>query len=254
MATVTHTMAPCTRVTHTSASPLIWHSLPKKRLAAPALQATPSSPNASPACGPVPVTTVPASTANVDHTANSFTRRRMRGTTAPTRRPWSGSRERTSIITAAQTSTIDSTKCSCTRAGCSLLQTTTAPTSPCAGTPTSITMPSTIRSRRRGRRYHAASAANATPMETRKVNSRLICSIAACLLETSTTFASLQLGQSLHPRPDPVSRTSPPLTTMMLSSASAATQMVRNSVGVKPSARTRLHVERTRDVPCGSVP
>ena len=52
MATVIHTMTPWMRDTHFSASPSISVSVPKKRRA-----------SVSPACGPVPVTTVPASTA-----------------------------------------------------------------------------------------------------------------------------------------------------------------------------------------------
>ena len=49
-------------------------------------------------------------------------------------------------------------------------------------------------------------------MHTRNVNSRLICSMAACFDETSTTVSSLQFGQSSQPRPEPVSRTAAPVT------------------------------------------
>ena len=43
-----------------------------------------------------------------------------------------------------------------------------------------------------------------------------------------------------------MSRTRPPLTTMIPSSTSAATQMLRNSPGVKPSERTRRMSSRRR--------
>ncbi len=72
-------------------------------------------------------------------------------------------------------------------------------------------------------------------MHTRNVNSRLICSIAACLLDRSTSLSLLQFGQSSQPRPEPVRRTDAPLTQMIMSATSATMQMLRNSFGVKPS-------------------
>jgi hypothetical protein len=53
-----------------------------------------------------------------------------------------------------------------------------------------------------------------TAAATTPVKRRLICSIAACPVEMSTNLVSLQFGQSLQPRPEPVSRTSEPVMMM----------------------------------------
>ena len=50
-------------------------------------------------------------------------------------------------------------------------------------------------------------------MPTSPLKIRLICSIAACPVDTSMNLVSLQFGQSSQPRPLPVSRTTPPATT-----------------------------------------
>ena len=85
-----------------------------------------------------------------------------------------------------------------------------------------------------------------TPTETSPVNSRLICSIAACLVATSTSCWSLHRGQSSHPRPEPVSRTAAPVTTMMHSSARATTVIRRYVAGAMPSRRILVNALRTR--------
>ena len=59
------------------------------------------------------------------------------------------------------------------------------------------------------------------------MKSRLICSIAAWLDETSMSRSSLHRGQSSHPSPDPVSRTAAPVTTMTISATSAPTVIAR---------------------------
>jgi hypothetical protein len=43
------------------------------------------------------------------------------------------------------------------------------------------------------------------------VNNLLTCSIAACPVDTSTNWVLLHWGQSAHPRPEPVRRTSDPV-------------------------------------------
>ena len=66
-----------------------------------------------------------------------------------------------------------------------------------------------------------------TATATSPVNRRLTCSIAACVDETSTSRSSLQFGQSSQPRPEPVSRTAAPVTTMHDQQAEGDAVMVR---------------------------
>src|SRR3954454_8659468 len=176
-------------------------------------------------------------------------RSRVRGTTALTRRASSGSRERTTNTTAVATSAMERMKWSWTANGLRLVQTTIAPTTPWAGIPATSAIDSHTRSRRRGRRTQAPSAARTTASPTTNVNNRLICSIAECCDETSTSSLLLQFGQSLHPRPEPVNRTAAPVTTITPTSTRAATQILWNSSGVNPSERTRLVSSRRRDTP-----
>ena len=56
---------------------------------------------------------------------------------------------------------------------------------------------------------------------TRPVKSRLTCSMAPWVVETSMNFSELQRGQSEHPKPDPESRTAAPLTTITHNKISA---------------------------------
>src|SRR5262249_21767020 len=88
-----------------------------------------------------------------------------------------------------------------------------------------------------------------TARPTTNVNNLLICSIAECCEETSTRLESLQFGQSLQPRPEPLNRTAAPVTTITPTRTRAATQILWNSSGVKPSERTRLISSRRRDTP-----
>ena len=65
-----------------------------------------------------------------------------------------------------------------------------------------------------------------TATATTPVNSRFTCSMASCPLDTSTKRDSLHWGQSGQPSPDPVRRTSAPVT-MIVASATAAASVTR---------------------------
>jgi len=73
----------------------------------------------------------------------------------------------------------------------------------------------------------APRTARATASVTAPVNSRLTCSIAEWVELTSTNLEALQFGQSAQPRPESVSRTRAPLTTMTNKKTSAAIVAMR---------------------------
>lgn len=121
--------------------------------------------------------------------------------------------------------------------GLSPVSTTMPPIRTWASTPaTSIHARPTTRRRGTSRRCDMSTAAM-TLAETNPVNNRLICSIAACPVDTSTNFVELQFGQSSQPRPEPVSLTRAPVSTIAHSIASAS-----DATREKLSAPTRLRI------------
>ena len=62
---------------------------------------------------------------------------------------------------------------------------------------------------------------------TTPVKRRFSCSIAACGVETSTNCCSFHAGQSTQPSPEPVSRTSEPVTMITYSEANASQAIMR---------------------------
>ena len=84
-----------------------------------------------------------------------------------------------------------------------------------------------MRSRRRGVRSSEPSAASATATDTTPVIVRFTDSTSALYWSGGTTLPRAQVGQSGQPRPDPVRRTAPPVTTMAKRATTAAPVMRR---------------------------
>ena len=103
-------------------------------------------------------------------------------------------------------------KCDCTRKGCRSPRTARPPTTPLPRIVASTTSDGTLSPRRAGRTRNAPIAISSVGMPTRPLTSRLICSMAACPLDTSMKRSLLQFGQSSQPRPLPVRRTTAPAT------------------------------------------
>ncbi len=79
-----------------------------------------------------------------------------------------------------------------------------------------------------------------TAAETTQVIMRLPNSMAPCtpMAEVAVRLSSLHLGQVSQPRPEPVSRTAPPVTTMtmLISSAASAARSTVRGEGVQRAA------------------
>ena len=103
-------------------------------------------------------------------------------------------------------------------------------------TPPTRPSDSHVRSRRRGSRTRAPSTARMTAIATTPVKRRFTCSIAPWVLDTSTKLLRLHSGQSGQPRPEPVRRTSAPVT-MITARASAASRVRRRYVAGRSRQR-----------------
>ena len=114
--------------------------------------------------------------------------------------------------------------------GSSSVLTSSAPSTTWASTPATSPSDSTVRSRRLGRRIQEPSTAAITARATTPVNSRFRNSISAWYSRSATKRSSEQVGQSSHPRPEPVRRTAAPVTTMV-ARAHSANRVSRAYVG-----------------------
>jgi len=109
-------------------------------------------------------------------------------------------------------SAIDRRKCPMFDSGCRPVSTTMPPSTTCPTVPATNNKASCTVRRSRGRTSNAASIAAITLAATTPVKRRFNCSIAACGDDTSTNRSSLHAGQSTQPSPEPVRRTSEPVT------------------------------------------
>src|SRR5579862_5834248 len=87
------------------------------------------------------------------------------------------------------------------------------------------------RSRRRGFRNNEPIAATPTTMPTTEVNTRFQNSIRPWNDAGATNEVAVHFGQSGQPRPDEVSRTAAPLTTIRPSRTATTTANLRNAEG-----------------------
>jgi hypothetical protein len=182
----------------------------------------------SPACGPLPVTTVPStSTTAVTPTSTRISVTRL-GLTI-TRAGPGGWYARVAIVMVIARITMDSRKCAATVHGFSPVSTVMPPSTACAGMPTNAATANGVRSRR-SERSTASSVASTTAVST-TVSIRLVNSIAPCCAysEVGTSESDVQLGQVGQPSPEPVSRTTPPVTTMPALATTDATASRRTS-------------------------
>jgi hypothetical protein len=83
------------------------------------------------------------------------------------------------------------------------------------------------------------STATITTSDTRPVTTRLTNSIMACesVADSGVRLPGSQLGHSGHPRPDPVSRTDAPVTTMRARRTTATSAMRRYWLGLTRGRR-----------------
>ncbi|CAB4755435.1 unannotated protein [freshwater metagenome] len=169
----------------------------------------------SPAWGPAPVTTVPRTIAIPQKMRRTHLRRAVIAPNPPASgllEPSIAARTRWLRTTALVMSTMETRKCSMFEYGFRPVRTTTPPITICASTPATSPHESKVRFRIRGLSKSDIPTAAMTAIVTTPVKRRLICSIAACVEETSTNLDELHAGQSTHPSPEPVRRTSDPLT------------------------------------------
>jgi hypothetical protein len=147
---------------------------------------------------------------------------------------------------ATATSAAEHKKCSITTHGLSVVRTVAMPITAWAGMPSSRTTAGTMRSRRgrseRNVRTIASSMANAMATST-NVSSRLPNSMRPWtpISGVGTRESSAQFGTSGQPRPEPVSRTAPPVTTMPIweTSDAIASQRSVRSVGTGTRSHSR---------------
>ena len=109
-----------------------------------------------------------------------------------------------------------------TNGGASLWSTVSPPSTTSAKMPATRPEASTTRSRRRGRRLMAARTTSTMATVMATLTRRLPNSTQAWNWSGATTLVEVHAGQSLQPRPEPVSRTAPPLT---MATASATTEI-----------------------------
>ncbi|OLB81180.1 MAG: hypothetical protein AUI14_04320 [Actinobacteria bacterium 13_2_20CM_2_71_6] len=196
---------------------------------------------ASPACGPLPVTTVPAaSTAAV--TPNSSQDSARSGAPTTGRTGPAGSRVTTQNRNAAAITAIDSRKWLATSHGFRWVRTVAPPSRICAGIPAKTSAAQVIRSRRRETCATASTSPATARMPTTLVSVRLPNSIApwypsACVV---TRDFSSHWGHDGQPRPEPVSRTAPPVITIPTLATSDARAVRRSRPGRSSRARRRL--------------
>ncbi len=208
-ATSSATVSPMRRKTTSACSWLISSGSKPMR----PTRSSPSAPSVrSPLCGPLPVTTVPSTRTAAVAAAIPFT------SSANGRRtsswPTPGSRLRSHSVVISATRTADSRKCAATVQGFSPVSTVMPPSAACTGMPRKPRTASRRRSRR-GDRHTTTTVATATAAST-KVSSRLPNSITPCPAssDVATKLSSVQRGHVGQPRPEPVRRTAPPVTTM----------------------------------------
>ena len=185
--------------------------------------------SASPECGPEPVTSVPSSSTTTVSSASARAVQTSSGRTAGAVGP-SGSPTRHSRYVDAQTSPIETRKCAATVAGFRWVRTVMPPSTAWTTTPTSGSAATATSRRGRCRRRTSSrtttSAASAT-IPTTDVSVRLPNSMYLWMpcgwCTTGVYEPGTHSGQVGQPSPEPVSRTSPPVTTMPIWTTRLAT-------------------------------
>ncbi len=152
--------------------------------------------------------------------------------------PTPGSRERSHSVVARATRTAETRKCAATIQGLSSVSTVTPPSIAWAATPTKLHTASARRSRRGERKTATSSAIAMTPRTP--VSVRLPNSITPCTASSGvfTKLSSVQRGQVGQPRPEPVRRTAPPVTTMAPLATALARATREMAAGEKAVDRT----------------
>ena len=179
-----------------------------------------------PACGPVPVTSVPVAMTTMARPPSRAVSLGIGPDTVPVAtRAWSPARWWST--TALNTSTIDSAKWPSTSHGFRWLSTTMPPRTTWPTTPATSPHDHRTRSARRGLRASEPSTAAITATDTSPVMSRLPNSIQPWNSASGTNRSCSQVGQSEQPRPDPVRRTAAPVTTIPASRTRATPQIRR---------------------------
>lgn len=185
----------------------------------------------SPACGPEPVTTVPTmisatvAAVRIQTSCRTAVPTRGRGSASP-------SRVRCHITVATAISAVDSRKWAETVYGLRPTRTTMPPRTALPMTSQNWVQPSRVRPRRHGFCERAAMIAQPTAAHRTYVSMRLPNSMAPWkpISLVAVRDWSVHLGHVGQPRPEPVRRTAPPVTTMttvMTTAESAARRTVR---------------------------
>src|SRR5688572_14645529 len=183
--------------------------------------------SASPECGPEPVTTVPSARTSAPTPQVAHPSRETSGGTSGTGAAADSSRAN-HRYDAATTSTIDRRKWAATVAGCSPWSTVNPPRTAWATTPPRTTTEAVRIARRGAHAQTARTVASArmprTPVRERLPNSMYLWKPSACST-VGVIDPSTHSGQVGQPRPLPVTRTSPPVTTMPTSATRLARRM-----------------------------
>ena len=170
--------------------------------------------SASPECGPLPVTTVPRMTANQASPKTAIAIRRWLEVASTT----GLSLARRSSTTARQSSATLTSRWSATMYQVSPASTVMPPITPWMGMPSAISVASSLTLGSRAARLRCSQAVSkvvmAMTMRT-KVSRRLPNSMMPCspISGVETKDSVVQRGQVGQPNPDPVSRTTAPVTT-----------------------------------------
>ncbi len=193
--------------------------------------------SASPECGPDPVTTVPRTkTTTASATVAQPNWRTIWG--AVCRRGPGGIPLSTKAAMAAATRPMDTRKWAATVAGLRPVRTVMPPSTAWTPTPTRTSSAGTSKARRRSVHFQIArTAAMATkptrPVRVRLPNSMYLWKPSACS-RTGVYEPGTHCGQLGQPRPLPVRRTRPPVTTMSTSTMTLSRRMRRSHGVVVP--------------------
>ncbi len=192
---------------------------PWKRTTSPTTRSRRST-SASPPWGPAPVTMVPRKMASEADATMRRPIQRTSGETEDRAGVW-GWPARWCSTTAFQMMAMDSRKWAITNGGDSSTSTVMPPRTIWPIIPATRPSDHQVRSRRRGVRTSDPRTASITATESRPVNVRFTNSTMAWYSTGATIRLFSQVGQSVQPRPDPVRRTAPPVTTITESRNSA---------------------------------
>ena len=193
----------------------------------------------SPECGPVPVARVPAT---ISSAVTAMVSRDRWSTGRPTVRTGSPSpsRVRCHIASAARISSIEVRKCTATTNGLRCDSTVMPPSTASTTMIQNWAQPSLVTPRRQGLPQRAAMIARPTRAQTRSVSIRLVNSMIPWtpIAAVGARSPPVQVGQVGQPRPEPVSRTAPPVTTIstLATRVANAVQRITRSGTVTRSA------------------